>query len=206
MIKFLREKKINGGFTLVETLVALSIFSVSLLGIMSVLASSISDTRYAKQKIVAQYLAQEGIEYIRNMRDTYVLYTTAIPPSSSSQTGWDAFNTNLSAHSCLMVYGCYFGDLPDTAFINPLQPMIGISLAACNDPTCSNAPLFYDSTTGRYGYTVTTVNSGFTRKITVTQIGTSPSYETKITSTVYWTQGSGSHNITLSEDLFNWVE
>lgn len=67
-------KKNNRAFTLVETLVALSIFTVSILGLMSVLASGISNTNYAKQKMVATYLAQEGIEYVRNMRDTYVLY------------------------------------------------------------------------------------------------------------------------------------
>src|SRR3989338_7743588 len=75
-MKFFLKKvnKQNSGFTLVEMLVAVSIFTVSLLGIMSVIASGISDTGYAKKKIIATYLAQEGIEYIRNMRDTYVLY------------------------------------------------------------------------------------------------------------------------------------
>jgi len=66
--------KNNKGFTLVETLVAISIFTVSILGMMSILASGIADTNYAKQKITAEYLAQEGIEYVRNMRDTEVLY------------------------------------------------------------------------------------------------------------------------------------
>lgn len=64
----------NKAFTLVETLVAISIFTVSLLGMMSVLGSSIANTNYAKQKITAEYLAQEGIEYARNIRDNYVLY------------------------------------------------------------------------------------------------------------------------------------
>ena len=69
-----KTKKQNTGFTLVETLVAISIFSVSIVGLMSVLGSGISNTNYAKQKITAYYLAQEGIEYVRNMRDTEVLY------------------------------------------------------------------------------------------------------------------------------------
>ncbi len=81
MSKSLKQKNNNrkllsllNGFTLVETLVAISIFTVSILGLMSVLSSGISSTIYAKQKMAASYLAQEGIEYIRNIRDTDVLY------------------------------------------------------------------------------------------------------------------------------------
>ena len=71
MQKFFKQK--NGGFTLVETFVAISIFTVSLLGIISVLASNIANISYAKQKMTATYLAQEGIEYVRNIRDTDAL-------------------------------------------------------------------------------------------------------------------------------------
>ena len=78
-------KPLVSGFTLVETLIAISIFSMTIVTMMSVLGSGISDTNYAKTKIEAEYLAQEGIEYVRNMRDNYVLYTDA--------TGltWDSF-------------------------------------------------------------------------------------------------------------------
>jgi type II secretory pathway pseudopilin PulG len=81
MKKFLKQK--NKAFTLVETLVAISIFTISILGLISVLASGISDTGYAKKKISATYLAQEGIEYTRNIRDTHVLY--------GGSTGWNDF-------------------------------------------------------------------------------------------------------------------
>jgi Tfp pilus assembly protein PilV len=72
MSKFLKQK--NMGFTLVETLVSISIFSMAILGLLSILASGITNTTYAKQKMAADYLAQEGIECIRNTRDNYVLY------------------------------------------------------------------------------------------------------------------------------------
>jgi len=75
----------GGGFTLVETLVAISIFTASILGLISILASSISDTNYAKKKMIAAYLAQEGIEYVRNMRDTDIISAV------NGQAGWDAF-------------------------------------------------------------------------------------------------------------------
>jgi len=89
-----KNNKLNKGFTLVETLVALSIFTVSLLGIMSILASSIFKHDLCKQKITASYLAQEGVEYVRNMRDTNVLYDTT--PPNPHRHGWDSFKTEVS--------------------------------------------------------------------------------------------------------------
>ncbi len=86
------KRKRCGGFTLVETLVALSIFSVSILGLMSVLGAGLADTSYAKQKIAGTYLAQEGVEYLRNMRDTDVL--------TDASGGWSTFrDTPVSADS-----------------------------------------------------------------------------------------------------------
>ncbi|PIZ86896.1 hypothetical protein COX93_02875, partial [Candidatus Nomurabacteria bacterium CG_4_10_14_0_2_um_filter_30_12] len=56
--------KAERGFTLVETLVAISIFTVSVISLMSVLSSGITGTKFANNKIIAGYLAQEGIEYV----------------------------------------------------------------------------------------------------------------------------------------------
>src|SRR3989344_5287897 len=86
-------KSKNKGFTLVETLVALSIFSVSILGLLVALSQGLADTGYAKKKVAAAYLAQEGIEYIRNMRDTFMIY------SNDPQTGWEDFKTHNPAFS-----------------------------------------------------------------------------------------------------------
>lgn len=81
----------GGGFTLVETLIALLIFTLSILSLMSVLGSGLSNTGYAKQKIAAGYLAQEGIECVRNMRDNSVLYNV-----SGAEAGWNEFKNSLS--------------------------------------------------------------------------------------------------------------
>ena len=186
------------GFTLVETLVAISIFSMSILGLMSILASGISDTNYAKQKMTASYLAQEGIEYIRNMRDTYVLYDP-----TDSQTGWISFNSKLTSAPalCSAGNGCYFDDR-NLDYTNHSQQTWknNLIIIAC----VSSCPhLFYDSNTGKYGY-ASGVSSGFTRKIQI--IPTTSPDEIKVSSTVFWTQGSGNYNITFSENLFNWAQ
>jgi Tfp pilus assembly protein PilV len=177
MIK--KYKKLNFGFTLVETLVAISIFSMSILGLLSILASSIMNTTYAKEKLIADYLAQEGIEYVRNMRDTSALYDV-----SGGQHGWDAFKSSLSSASCIGA-GCYVNNM---------------SLVACASGSCPS--FLYDNTTGKYGYTSGT-SSAYIRKIQAIQVNAD---DVRISSTVFWKQGSGTFNITFSEDLFNWIQ
>ncbi len=191
-------KKFNtkkDGFTLVETLVALLIFTVSILSVMSVLTSGISNTTYVKQKTTAGYLAQEGIEYIRNMRDTFAIYD-----ASGAQTGWTSFVDYLLGASCDRADGCYFNN-SGLDYNDPSQPMTRLIVTGCNG-SCPN--LKYDPQTGKYDYaSVSGVDSGLSRKISITQIDAN---EIQISSTVYWQQGSGSYNITFTEHLFNWVE
>ncbi|MFA6520567.1 MAG: prepilin-type N-terminal cleavage/methylation domain-containing protein [Candidatus Paceibacterota bacterium] len=141
-------KKNKGGFTLVETLVAISIFTVSILGLMSILSSGISSTTYAKNKMIAGYLAQEGIEYVRNMRDTAAL------TAADADTGWANFKTSVAPPA--------------------LPPVL-------------NSPDTY-----------------FTRILSV-ETTTNPD-ELKVTCVVSWTQPSGPQSVTLSENLFNWIQ
>jgi len=184
MINLLKQKnKNNSGFTLVETLVAISIFTISILALMSVLSKGMADTNYAKQKNTASYLAQEGIEYIRNMRDTSVL---------SNQDGWTSFINNISL--CTIASSCYVDmDLPNT-FIS------------CPGNVCPF--LEYDSSFSKYGYNLSSnVDSGFTRIIYIDNANLqNNNNEIKIISRVEWTQGSGNRSVEFSENLYNWIE
>ncbi len=104
--------KQNKGFTLVETLVGLLIFTLTIMASMSVLGSSISSTNYAKQKIVAEYLAQEGIEYVRNQRDNYILFV-----SNGSGFTWDQFRDGKTA--------LFYPPQPtDTTFSRSIQKIV----------------------------------------------------------------------------------
>lgn len=194
MIKIFKIKKfrrINKAFTLVETLVAISIFTMAILGLMSVLASSISNTNYAKQKIIAEYLAQEGIEYVRNIRTSEVLY------SPLSQSLWKKFSATNSCDSNSNTCGF-------SATYNSGNFRNGNDIFKCNQNP-NNCGLYLGNTTGVYDPDASSggVYSGFTREIWRETISTNGF---KIHSRVSWTQGSGPHNVTFSEDLYNWYQ
>ena len=207
MKKLLKNKKdnINKGFTLVETLIAISIFTVSVLALLIILSKGISDTEYAKRKMTAEYLAQEGIEYMRNMRDTFSLYA-----SINGNNGWDNFKNRLSIANC-DTDTCYFDDQKDLTDSDPNfnlfnsdgnLPITHIFMTKCPDPSCPH--LMYDATNARYDYSSSGQDSGYIRTIKV-NFPTNPD-EATIISTVSWVQGSGTYNATFSEELFNWIE
>jgi len=58
------------GFTLAELLITIFVFTVGILGIYLVVQNSYATLNYAKNRLIAIYLAQEGIEIVRNIRDT----------------------------------------------------------------------------------------------------------------------------------------
>ena len=200
MKKFMKQKNMNegltrrstnGGFTLVETLVAISIFTMSVLTLIVILSQGITNINYAKQKVVAEYLAQEGIEYVKNIRDTNVISAT------TTSVGWTAFKTQIA--NCFSVYGCYVDDMN---LFNGGSSMTvkNVTVSPCASDGCL---VLHYSSSGIYNYDVGGKNSGFTRTIKTTANGND---EIEITSTVSWNQGSGLHSITFSNSLFNWIE
>lgn len=77
-IYFPKKGKIQLGhrkaFTLVETLVAVAILMISIAGPLVVANKGLVAAMYAKDQSVATFLAQEGMELIRNMKDQ-AIYT-----------------------------------------------------------------------------------------------------------------------------------
>jgi len=62
--------KSNSGFSLMEVIVAITIIVVGMIAIMSLMTTNITTGSYDRQKIVAINLAQEGIELVKNIRDS----------------------------------------------------------------------------------------------------------------------------------------
>lgn len=68
-------RKINSGFTIIETLVAIFILSMAVTATQFFLTSSIRSATTIKNNYMASLLAQEGMEVARNLRDSEWLAT-----------------------------------------------------------------------------------------------------------------------------------
>jgi len=60
----------NSGFSILEVMVALSILSIGLLGVSSLVIQNLQVQNINKNYLTASMLAQEGLELVRNQRDT----------------------------------------------------------------------------------------------------------------------------------------
>ncbi|MEI6553492.1 MAG: hypothetical protein WCO09_02890, partial [bacterium] len=76
-LKFNRNTKNEaGGLTMVETLVAISILTIAVIGPLGIIAQALHTSYYSRDQITAYYLAQEAIENVRNLRDNRGLEIT----------------------------------------------------------------------------------------------------------------------------------
>lgn len=60
----------NKGFTIIELVIAIFILSVAVIGIYNSFSTMVVLTSGAADRLTAAYLAQEGMEIVRNIRDT----------------------------------------------------------------------------------------------------------------------------------------
>lgn len=61
------------GFTLVETLIAVAILMIAIAGPLTIAHKGLLSAVYANDQITASYLAQDAIEYLKNIKDNNMI-------------------------------------------------------------------------------------------------------------------------------------
>lgn len=184
-IHILRQSKVSG-FTLVEALVALSVFTISLLIMIWLSADNIINLNYAKNKLTATYLAVDGIEYMRNRRDSCIFFTTDC-------STWTGYKTKIF-EKC-KDQSCYFDSSLDYTSDD------FSTILVCENNICNN---FRTDGDGIYNYDNGNL-SRFKRDVSVEEIEEYPD-QIKIISTVYWTTYNNTHSVSFTDYLRNWAE
>lgn len=179
----------NRGFSLIETLVAITILITAIVGPMTIAARGLQGAFFAKEQLAATYLAQEGVEFIRMKRDEYVL--------SNLGTSNDNWAGALPAH-CKSGVGCGV-DIRTLDFVQCSNASGCLLRYDASAPSGSNRGMYTHS--GVYGF------SPYTRTILIQDMNASSndSDEVLVTAQVSWQSGlfGGVKSVTVQSRLFN---
>lgn len=180
------------GFSLVETLVAVSILSLVIAGTLTAVQKSIQSSLYSKNQIFAFYLAQEGMEFIKNIRDENALRSVA--------GGTNTWLTGLSAQTG---DPCWFGGGGVSQKTCTIDSNVGIAnggVVACSGGFGTCPYLRQDSATGLLGYTAGWTLTNFKREIQFQSIS---SNEISVVISISWISGATNRSFQIRESLFN---
>lgn len=181
MKNYLSRPKIKRAFTLVETLVAIAILLVAIVGPFYAVSRSINASYIARDQLTASALAQEGAEYIYYMRDNNFF---------TSNNWLDGFNGTADALG--HVANCIS---PNKCVIDVSRDMITACPGAC--------PVLYLDINGLY---TQNGNSNpatrYTRSVEVIPISAN---EVRVKVTVSWKTLGTTHSVVVNDELYNWL-
>lgn len=186
--KIIRRLK-NRGFTLVETLIAVGILSLSVAAVFTAVQSGIASSTYAKDQIIAFYLAQDAMEFIRNVRDENALHVVG-----GASTHW------LDRLASVPGDPCYFGKA--CTIDSPANV-----ISECTGGQNACPPLKQDvpppGGSGLFGYQPSWTDSRFTRTIIFEELRNyATSDEVSITVRISWVNHGITKNFIVTDSLF----
>ncbi len=174
------------GFTLIETMIAIAIISIAIVGPLYAIQQGLTASYGARDKLIASGLAQEGVEFVRGVRDGNYLYNTANPGSPRSWLygldGTGNLTNCASGNSCVV-----------DAYYNTVAPCSG----ACTVLKILSTGLYNQGAVS--GVNVVTK---FTRTVQLVGIN---SHETRVIVTVSWSTGQLTKNVVVSENMQDWL-
>ena len=200
----------NKGFTLIELIIALAVFSVGIMAAFTLALAGLNSSKDNYARIHAVNLAREGLEMIRNERDSNWLKINNNTDCNDIQGGIQicSWNENLSTG-----YYIVDGDGISSLSIDNLD----------NINTCSNCGLKYNSTSHLYDHSsyistnlyraieikdICLVDNNEEEKVETVNnscnIDTATTIGIEVTSRVYWELLGKEHHIDVKEKLYNW--
>jgi prepilin-type N-terminal cleavage/methylation domain-containing protein len=188
------------GFTLVETLVAVAILATSIVGPFVAIQTALKASYSARDQLVATMLAQEGIEYVRGVRDSNYLYNIKNP--TLPQVSWlagidDSAGSTVNCVDPVPTDGTARRCVVDPTGSTPVRLCNSNGAGTCDQLNYVQSLRIYTQATPS-GY----VPSAFTRTMTLSKVGTA---EMQVTVTVTFTSVRQGYTVTLTERLANWL-
>jgi len=177
------------GFTLVEMLIAVFIFTISLTSLMNISSKGLKTAKNAEKQVVADYLAIEAIEAVRNMRDTSFLRNLGGSDWQTVFQGGNVFGDK----------GCFDDGVGASNSCNLLLTSNAPILDACTNCNVYVNPtsFYYTQSQNDGAASFPEIFSGYQRRIKIKEISFG---QIMVFVTVTWDGGE----VTYSENLFLW--
>ncbi|MDQ1299562.1 MAG: hypothetical protein QG636_230 [Patescibacteria group bacterium] len=169
------------GFTLVETLVAITVVVTAMVGPLYAVQQSLNASRTAREQLIASSLAQEGVEYVRGIRDSNYLFVLRAGSPRSWLYGLDGTGGSVNCISA-------------TCVIDPTQNTVSRTIG----------PLYLSPTNLYTQVAVVPTPTIYTRTVLLTPVSGSVT-EMTLTVIVTWTSKNQTRNVTITERLHNWL-
>jgi type II secretory pathway pseudopilin PulG len=170
-------------FTLVEALVALSILIVGIISGFILVTKALYDVTIIQDRLTASFLAQEGLELVRQIRDTNYL------KKLNEGTGnWD---DGLNNGDNIVIVNTNTGSVTLLSSSNPSY-----------DPY-----LYYHPLTGLYDHDSSGSKTSFQRVINIYHIPPNDpnANEIRVQSIMDWKSKNINFEFTAEDHLFNWL-
>lgn len=169
------------GYSLVETLIAVSILLTALVGPLTIVYKSLQTGYDARSQTTAVFLAQEGVEIFFQIHLGRTIEGLQPSPTYPYRAGWNWVSYNSSTPSA-SAYHCFVASESDSGCNIDLES--GVNVSCANPETCR---MVFDENGSRAKYQVDTGSNGedteFIREIKILQDDTD---YLRIISTVSW--------------------
>lgn len=186
------------GFSLIETLIAVSILMIAIAGPLSLVQAGLFSSNHQRNQVTAIYLAQEAIEFIKNVRDgnSYTQYDTTSyswlrSPDAVGALPLLSTTVPTNPGQCNGL-GCYVDPHKGSGvFVKPVY-------------SGSNLFLNLNITNGisTYSYATAGTPTTFQRIVKISQ---NSNDEATITVTVYWTDHGLQRSYTISDIIYKYA-
>lgn len=192
----------QSGFTLVETLVAITILLIVMIGPMTISSQTAKSSTFASEQVTAFFLAQEGAEIVQKARDDLLVRSFASDATVAERTPWAAF-TNTSSGRYRLCYdgaeGCGMEILIHGGSTDISTPI------DCGSAVQTDCDLWYAPSNVRSKFTHTAAGNTatpFNRRIYLTLVNAN---EVTVRSVVTWQSGNlrNEQRVEVESRLFN---
>ncbi len=179
------------GFTLIETMVAITVLAIALVGPFVAVRSALTGAYTARDQLVASSLAQEALEYVRSVRDNNYL---------NNDRAW------MDGLSSLACYGASPGSYctvdPTRGDLHTSSDAVAAYTTVAPGNCASGARCLYLSSAKLYNQQLEGTPTRFKRVIQIRHVSAT---EVVVTAQVHWSTNGKVYSVTVSDTLRDWI-